>query len=97
MNSMSPHKITLEELATMVQKGFVDLEERLTKKIDSLSVRIDRVEEKINSVEEKLNQHSALLIGLEKELGHVRQICEKNSFTLKNHEIRIRNLENKEA
>jgi len=45
-------KITIENLAVMVQKGFADSEERLSKKIDNLSIDFGKLKNNVEIIKE---------------------------------------------
>ena len=48
-------KMTLDKLAGMVQRGFVDAEERLGNRIDGIEQRLGGVEQRLGGVEQRLD------------------------------------------
>ncbi len=47
---MAKSKITIEKLAEMTQRGFTDVEERLSKKIDGVEGKVDDVKDLVKEV-----------------------------------------------
>ena len=51
-----PKKITLEDLARMVQEGFVHIEAKFEKRFVAIETRLDRIEERLDNIETRLNR-----------------------------------------
>jgi chaperonin cofactor prefoldin len=58
---MAKKSVTIDDLAGMVQRGFVDLEKRIDGRFDSVDKRIDGVDKRMDGLEEKID-------GLDKDM-----------------------------
>lgn len=64
-------KISLEELAQMMQVGFQGLEERLGGRIDKLDSRMDNMEVKMERIESRMDGLESQMDGLESRMGSI--------------------------
>ena len=62
----APKKITIEDLAIMVQNGFNDVEERLGGKIDGLKQEFEGLKQDVNSLKQDVG-------GLKKDVNGLKQ------------------------
>lgn len=58
-----PKKITIEDLARMVQDGFADFKSYVDRKFDAIDERFCRIEERLDNIETRLDriEHSILI------------------------------------
>jgi chaperonin cofactor prefoldin len=57
-----PTKITLDELATMVQNAILDLRKEMNQRFDEVDHRFDRIETRVTSIESDVKEIKTILI-----------------------------------
>ncbi|OGI26935.1 MAG: hypothetical protein A2359_02060 [Candidatus Moranbacteria bacterium RIFOXYB1_FULL_43_19] len=67
-NQPKKNKMTLGKLAGMVQRGFVDLEDRLGGRIDGVENRLNGVEARLDGVETRLDNVVMDIADMKKEI-----------------------------
>ena len=72
-NQPKKNKMTLGKLAGMVQRGFVDLEDRLGGRIDGVENRLNGVENRLNGVENRLNGVETRLDNVVTDISDMRK------------------------
>ena len=72
-------EISIEDLASMVQKGFTDLSnkmderfEQVDRRFEQVDKRIDKVDEKLGNVENKINQIDRRLFSIEEDIAEIK-------------------------
>jgi len=84
----------IDDLAMMIQRGFIDLEERLTKRMDN---RFDKVESRLDKVEDRLDkvEQTLIIVVREQEDLKLRQDNAAYRFELRDLTERVEVLERK--
>jgi archaellum component FlaC len=57
-----PKKITIEDLARMVQEGFADLKQYVDRRFDLVEKRLDAVEDRLDSIETRLDRIEHIIL-----------------------------------
>lgn len=70
-------KFTIEKLATATQKGFIQLEKKLSNRIDKLEVKVDRLEDKFDKLEVKVDRLEEKFDKLEIKVDIIEKKVEK--------------------
>ncbi len=65
---MAVKKITIEDLAVMVQKGFSDVTEKMATKVD-MDLKFDQINKKVDSIDIRLERVEKKMDNLEKALS----------------------------
>jgi tetrahydromethanopterin S-methyltransferase subunit G len=60
-----PKKITIEDLARMVQEGFADFKLYVDKRFNAIESRLDAIEDRLDKVEERLDDMEVRLSRIE--------------------------------
>jgi tetrahydromethanopterin S-methyltransferase subunit G len=84
-------RITLEDLALMVKKGFDEVYKVMNKRFDEVDKRFEAVEKRLDAIELHLDT-------MDKRLDHIEAKLESiDSVVFKDHAVRIRRVERKLA
>ena len=100
-------KITIDDLAMMIQKQFESIEGRfegieqrfngVEQRFNGIEQRFDGVEQRFNGIEQDIGEMKGRLKSLEKGQEHVLSVLENGAydFAIKSHEKRISRIETK--
>lgn len=65
-------EITIDELATMVQKGFESIEVKMDKRFEKVEKKIEGVDDRLSNVESKVNQIDRRLFSIEEDVADIK-------------------------
>jgi uncharacterized protein YPO0396 len=87
---MKVKKITIDDLALMVQNGFVENRKYIDKRFDAVDECLDRIEDRLNNLEEGLRE-------MKEDLSYIKVELNKrvDIFIHKDLELRVEKLEEK--
>jgi chromosome segregation ATPase len=89
-------KVSMEDLAIMVQRGFNSVDKRfdgVDDRFDALEKRVDSLDKSMFEVKLKLESVDERLESIEKTLGPLVLVVEAMKTNWKNHEMRIAKIE----
>jgi peptidoglycan hydrolase CwlO-like protein len=86
---------TIDELATMVQKGFQSMDEKMDKGFESVNKRFDRVEGRVVGLESKMDTMVKQIDNLQRGQVRIEDRLDEIAPRVKEHEKRITILEKK--
>ncbi len=81
-NKSKSKKITIDDLARMVARGFSSMEERFDTKIDTLEQKMN---DKFDQVDKRFDEVDKRFDRLEDKYGRRLDTLESRTITLKNH------------
>lgn len=92
-------EMTMDDLARIVQEGFLNMDNKFSNRFDGVEKRLDKVESRLDRVEEKLDKVEVRLDGVENRLDNIEANLKKKVDKIEYNtlEYRVEKMEKKYA